>query len=1238
MALQIGVRKNAMVLVNPWRLIGTYPLGEDTRRAAAWLCRSTQSAVVEPVASSKCLRPRGLRTSVGEAGFGLCCDAFRGGLSGDGARSIDQRGTDPMMEKTTAQALVAAISEGRACLLLGQDHTKGLVESVVREASNLSSTGFSSLREALSRLDASTLTASMAEFVATRHVPLVELASLPWTSVVSTAVDRGFLDAVAAAGTSRRLVETAAERIALTAGAHSPATLHLFHVLGRTGASGDLAPPSSDTLPGKLLLKLPPALDALPQLLGTRGVLVVEGMSPAAWLDDVSWAVLGQVLRKIPAGRVFWFGWAPPSLRNGLAELVTFEDERLTSALARWASDDELSGHLAAGRETVFGVDDHVFTVGVRKDRKTVRFSAKDWREIRRVGSVVDDAELDDLCASASDRQKGGLASFVGRAHIGVPDWPAAAGGYCFPRDATNSLVDAVAGFLASPKQSLRDARGGGPMRRPLLLSGPPAIGKSVGLLHVAWQLRNEHRAFVLWLLPGLSGIDSTQLERVVRMAESRGIPWTVLVTDGALPDECVRVLDKLLADGRRVVLLGTETAFADGGEPARGYTRFPLGLTFSRDEASRWSGFLAKHGLEDPGAGGRDFLSRLSRVLPEVGYGSTAALLQEYERVIRAAQPSSAERRSVEGPLAEQLRALFPELVADAPSDEPSGRFEGDPFVRDLVETILFCAATDLPVATDTLFVVLGSDLLSSFDRIERAFGETALIQEVALDHQGTIALTTAHRLHAQWLLRAVRASASSQLDVLRKLVDRVPWDLDAYPGDNPTQDYLLRVLRQVGPRGGASTDFGSIPALRTLANILSDIWKSHGKRHPGLLSLEAIIRGDIAQRDAEAPAEEKRQQCHAALELLDAAIEILRARRPTEARSFELQRALTLAADIRGTDLNIILREVPPSPQEVREVLRALQADVMMARSYDTRYHPLDILYWANRDARKLLGAPAACEPDLDAELLSTMQMALEVAGEEQIVDEEQQDRLDGRRIELDSILGAAPLAKERAAEMRARGNFAGELVLSRIAIEEAEHEPATCRGELERFLSYGAVVLSDVRVLRYLCRLWIAGWAGSKFGTEHPVCCSAPATAWEHLLHVARARLAIAEDSEHPLTTFLLGWAQLQLGDADGARETFTRLERRSIGMRRRVGELAIVSAEDGRARPYAARVQARRGDRVVLRIESLGTVLDMRPEVETQVAPSGLEIGEVVRVAIAINYRGFQVRALSEGGEA
>ena len=1140
-----------------------------------------------------------------------------------------------MTEDSTVQDLVPAISEGRACLLLGQDHTEGLVGRVTTEASSLASTPVASLREALSAVDAATLTASMAEFLATRRVPLIELASLPWSSVVSTAVDSGFLDALAAASTTRRLVEVPAERIALTPGAHSPATLHLFQALGRVGASGDVAPPDAQSLTEKLLLKLPRALDALPQLLGTRGVLVVEGMAANAWLDNVSWAALGQVLRKIPAGRTFWFGWAPSSLREALGEDVNFVSKRFTSTIAAWASDSELSAHLAAGRKSVFGVDDHVVTVGAGRHRKSVRFSAKDWREIRHVGSAIDDAELDQLDALESDEPAGGLAGFVGRAHVGVPDWAAAARGYCFRRDATDRLANAVVKYLSSSKRSLLDSSGGGQMRRPLFLSGPPATGKSVGMLRVAWELRRKHRLFVLWLLPGLSGLNPVQVERICRMAEARGLPWTVLVVDGALPEECMHLLDKMLSDGRRVMLLGTETAFVEEDQPTPGYRRFSIDMTLSPREASEWSGFLAKHGLHDRGASGRDFLGRLSAVLPEVGFGSTAALLQEYERVIRAAEPVALQATADEGPLAQQLRELFPELVRDASIEQPSGRFEGDPFVQDLVLLILFCACADLPVATDTLFVLLGSDLLNSFDRLQEAFGTTALIQEVEMDNEGTIGLTTAHRLHAQWLLRAIRWTPTAQLEVLRQLVERVPWDLDAYPGDNPTQDYVIRVLREVGPRGGAANNYGSVAALRALADILETIWMKHGKRHPVLLSLEAIVRGDIAKRDENAALDEKRRQCKAALELLDAAIEVLRGRRPSDARSFQLQRALTLAANVRGTELNVLLRGGAPSPSEVQGILTELQADVMMVRSYDTSYHPLDILYWANRDARKLLASVGVDAPDFEIELLATMQMALEVADEEQIIDEEQRSRLDGRKIEIDQIRGKARLARACAAEMRTRGNFAGEIVLSRIAVDEAERKQVTCREELARFLAFGPAVVSDVRALRYLCRLWIDGWAGSDFGKGVAVCCPAPESAWEQLQHVARSRLAVPEDSEHPLTTFLLGWAQLQLADADSSRETFRRLERRSIGMRRRIGELAIVSNEDGRARPFGARVQARKGDRAVLRIDGLGAVVDMRPDVETTVAPSGLQIGELVRVAIAINYRGLQVKALDDG---
>ena len=1133
------------------------------------------------------------------------------------------------------QDLVVAISDGRACLLLGQDHTEGLVERVLKDLSTLKETPIATLKDGLSEVDMATLAASMADYLAPRRVPLIELASLPWSSVVSTAIDAGFPDALAAAGTTRRLVELGAERIPLTTGVHSPATLHLFQLIGRVDGSGDLAPPNAETLPDKLLLALPSALSALPQLLGTRGVLVIEGMIANAWLEDSSWAVLSRVLRKIPAGRIYWFGWAPDKLRAELEEIICFVDTRLTATIADWMSDNQLSASLEAGRKAVFGVDDHVCRVGISRHRKSVRFSAKDWRELRRIGSVIDDSELDRLRSGVPNLNAGSLAGFVARSHIGVPDWASLAMEYCFPRDAYNDLIKTIVDYLHSPKTSLLDESGGGEMRQPLLLSGPPAIGKSVGLLYTAWELRNTHGIFIVWLLPGISGLDLIQVERVCRMAESRGVSWTVLVVDGLLPEDCSHLLDKLLSDGRNVILISSETTTVEPTE-ARGYKRFPIATTLSDTEISRWKSFLERHGIDSREAGGRDFLERLCSVLPETRYGSMEPLLKEYEGLLTSFSEVSKEQGiDNEGPLAQQLRELFPELTEKAESQALAGRFDGDPFVRELVEIILFCARADLPISTDTLFILFGNDLLSSLQRLFDALGQNALIQEIKIDNEGTLALTTAHSLHAQWLIRTLRPDASSRLEILQKLVTRTPWDLEAYPGENPTQDFVIRLVRLIGPRGRASDDFSSIPALKALAKVLAIIWERHVKRHPGLLTLEAMIRGDIAQNDTDSPPKEREQECKNALELLDAAIEVLRTRRPSEARNFELQRALTLAADIRGTQLTILQEDTPSLP-EIQCILEDLQADVMMARSYDTKYHPLDILYWANRNARTLLqnNPEEAATADFDVKLLETMQMALEVAEEEQITDREQRRRLGGRKTELAALMGQTPLAHELAVEMRSRGDFTGELVLSRIAIDDAPDHQAICRDELKRFLDFGPVALTDVRVLRYLCQLWIKGWAGPNFGKGSPVCCSAPQTAWEQLQHITKTRLSVPADSEHPLTTFLCGWAQIQLGDRSGARETFSRLDRLSVGMKRRVGELAVVSNEDGHPRPFTARVQARKGILAVLRVDGLAEVLEMHPEIESIIAPSGLDIGEVISVAIALNYRGMQVKAFDK----
>ena len=104
-------------------------------------------------------------------------------------------------------------------------------------------------------------------------------------------------------------------------------------------------------------------------------------------------------------------------------------------------------------------------------------------------------------------------------------------------------------------------------------------------------------------------------------------------------------------------------------------------------------------------------------------------------------------------------------------------------------------------------------------------------------------------------------------------------------------------------------------------------------------------------------------------------------------------------------------------------------------------------------------------------------------------------------------------------------------------------------------------------------------------------------------------------------------MLGWSLYQLGEPKDARRVFERLERQSFGMARRVGELAYLTDGEGRPRSYEGQVVHARVAQVKIKVAALDLVADLRPELETKMAPAGVRMGEIVDVAVALNYRGL-----------
>lgn len=1143
--------------------------------------------------------------------------------------------------------LRAALLDGEGVLILGQDHSPDVVDRVLSDAGALfgarSWTSIPGVCTSIGGDDAARhLLASLFE-KQQPPVSLLELSSLPWTSVVTTAVDPLVSQALLNVGSQRRVIELAATQLSNLSGGRSPQVLHLIRAFGVLEGTGVSSPPTSSlALAEARMIRLPAVLAALPRIVGLHGMVVIEGITPRDWLDEQGLTALTVSLSLLPSGRVFWFGPAPESVRTALTGRAVFYSIPFQEQLRRWTRDETLQAGLRRARDRVFGIGEHVITV-VQDGRKTpIALNATEWRAIGRIGSLLDDVAVSELLALGPGNRND-LVAYLRRSHAGVPDWKGPARGLIFEREQTAQLIKAVLEFLGQPKGSVlesgEEARGA--RRLPFIVGGPPAVGKTMALLHTAWTLRAAHNICVVWLVRGVAGIDLVAVERLCRLLESRGAAWTVLVLDSGDPEEYLRLKRRLESEGRRIVVIGAVSSpeQSEQSPDTPGDLRwFGLRYGMNTSEKTSLTSFLEGHRI-DGRPESDDFLSLLAGSIPETEFGALPSLLQEYEGILNdVRRAEDLQQPSGFGlSLGEALRNLFP----NSPTREETHRvlsvFEADPLLKDLLGLVFFCAHLDRPIPVDLLFRVLGSELVSKYALFNNAFSRTALVEEVDLDSEGTLALAARHQLYAIWLLKGLLPAPARRLDVLHRLAMGIDWDKNAYPGENPYQDFVLDILRAVGPRGEYKEMYQSREALKRMGEILRDIRESFAMDYPKLLTAEAIVLGDLAVRETSDAPSSAKERCQLALALLGRAEELLRQRRATDARAFELQKVLTLSADIRGTLMNVALRhEEVATRAEIHDVLDDLsriEADAVRAQSYAPSYHPLDVAFWAHRDAFDLL--PDNAPSDVRVRLVESMGSILEVATEEPL-DASQKRHYDMRRVDYLARSGKLPVSQELARRMRERGDYSGEISLSRYRVRQAEREGGdvvrTCREEMERLLSFRPGVLAEAHAARFLHSLWTRVFVKGRLGDGTPKLLAASTEEWRTLGEVIRARLASAEEPDQPYAMFFLGWCLYQLDEPREAREVFFRLERQALGNPRRVGELSYLTREDGSLRTFQARVTHPRAGQVRIAVPAIDAdVMDLRPEVETQLAPAGLVLGQYIDIAISLNYRGPKATA-------
>lgn len=1158
--------------------------------------------------------------------------------------------------------LLRALAAGRGVLLLGQAYAGAAMQGVLRDvAAALHAEPAAGVRsQLLDKVDASDVPNLRRAF--DLHAPsdgLVELSTIPWSLVLTSAVDSTPIEAfrrATASGRRLRLLYPGQTRGQLVKrAADSLTVVRLFGSLEEQDERY-LPPLSRLALRQRQSFDVAAILHQLPSLIGPHGCLVVAGVSNGDWLDLDSLAL---ACTDLPSGTLHWFDAdAPPSEFDVLGDVLVSHVEELSEVLSRHAGSQE-GRELEQARSRVIRAGARtVSATFARSGPTTLQFTPEEWRNVSQVGLVLDDDALASIPLMGPEEERNAFRSFLRRPQH-VPDFDGVSRGFIFERHVAPTILERIEAALAT-LGSVHDVAGKKgdsarvyrSSRLPILLTGPPACGKS-RLLHWLTHRLRVRGHVALYVITPAGRIHFESVERACRILESKGAQSVVVVADDLDEHSYTQLNEHLASAGRNAVIVGALSALrrssAVDEDPRRvtesaHFASVAVPSRLTAYEVAEFNTYLADHGFSNLAlapheVGERYFLLLLHRLLPDARGNIHLALTGEYDRLLSAIDHLRADE-DVE-PTGEQWRdqlqairrQLFPEEDLPKPeSESPLAHLEGG---TQAVNLCLFCAQIGKPLPLDLLLQTVGSRFLRGYREFAAVLDETGLLQEAEVDAVGTIVLDADHPVIAQLTLASVMPRRSEQILLLEPLVDGVTWDESAFPGDRPDQDYAIEVLQAVGPRGVAERDFESSAALQAIASVLARIRTDHGVSLPKLLLLEANTLRLLADRGS-ADHATALGRTETALEVLDKAEQILMARRATTARNSELRNVLNTRAAVHGYMIGNFLREYRNKADSEDASLRGRILDGLeeverlagRSRALGTAsFYPLDVTFWVYRDTLEQL------QDVTDEErirFLERMEEILDSANEEPI-EANQIDRYRRRAVNLAQLEGDLDLSLDLAESMRARGDFSGICLLARSEVFEPGTRVVRSRGAAEaalrRLEEYGSPAFESVEALDLMHRLWMASFIpGGQVGGADPVFVPCSADDWYRWRRILEARARISGPSQNLFMGFCLAWVLFQLDEARLASQEIRAVEPLSSGSRRRVGSLVVLTDSTGVAKRFPASVRRHEGDVLIVYVPALVSELRLPPAITTRFAVLP-QVGDEVQLEVGLNYRGL-----------
>lgn len=906
------------------------------------------------------------------------------------------------------------LNQGPAILFLGQEYLKSetgadplLAQIQKRSGASTHAQGYNALWDSVASNGADA-TLSWVSQLCQRVAPpdqLKAVAEFAWHAVFSSAVDPIWLSAfrndwrdVAAVYDDEYFPKNPRDR----------RELHCTYLFGSVTQSDlKLRPPLSNLEFAMRRMIATNLLQRLPDVLTPLGTLVIDGYD---W--DSDWLNLPDfypILQSLGPGQVHCFGVSE----------VKADDQFLAELLG--------SGKVVLHRHTLSGAltrgrHHGLIKLGAQEDleRGERRITLRNgpisvpkelWNNVSRTATILDDAVLAPASPISDEALYWEFRRFLFESSS-RPLWTGYSRGLAFQREFEDQLQEVTLSRLARLTTNAR----------PIIVHGQTGTGKTVALGALA------HRTAALGAFPTIfvgrksQRPSQTDIDRFCQWFEDQSETPTLIVWDGMVDaSEYYELQGYLASRGRNAVVVGSTYKLEDQGSnliavpdqlsssEAEGLLVFLQSMHF--EVTSRHREMLMQR---DP-----NYLVALYRLLPPTRSGITTGVVLEYERLqdelLGAVNAVLHPTFAMSGLAAALLAAgiIDEQKIDELHGQNPAGINSLE--VSDLIDVVTVPGRFGLSIPIELLARTCGTSDFANLAQVLRGFDLVHAYEDTA----GRIVVAPRHRLEAQLVVQAKLGDVQEEVGVVCRIIEAMR--KSAWPDENDEIDFVIDLLREVGPRGDERPRFAS--GFRDLASALANLRETRNFKNPRLMLQEAhLLREWVVTEtwfsDRPSDAQEVLEKAQA---ILDEALDML-----GEGRGHRRLRTFisTEIASALGASTMDALRNPSATTDEAVEIFDRLLESVRAARTLDfSAYNPVDVLAWSTL---ALARSPSVDESTRMDAIVDTFD-ALNTVDEE-LLEAHNARTLSKRKYEVSVLLGDDDLSEAAFQNLIAKDSAAG------------------------------------------------------------------------------------------------------------------------------------------------------------------------------------------------------------------